>query len=399
MNIIIAGASFPCGVSELGKVARRQGFAPIFIDHPKNKSTLEDKLFSWITGDKVPNIFFKQHGIFLPLLESWVSVGIHLPIGNALRFDRHAAIVSRSKELLSATLADAGCSHVPRYRVCTLQDALRAAANCGYPVVLRADTGYSSRGIWVAESAEELRTVWSLHMKERSSLDFAEMRSVMMADADNIIIEPWLPGREWSIDCIIRLGRANLIRVCEKATGVVFGRPTTLGYRLTADSALWAEIGAAARKWCSVLFHTNDFSFACFDIRRNHKNDFVPLDFGVRLGGDCIPLLVRHAGKGRNPYAAALDAGLTCDMSRMVSPEAGHALIHAFACRPGAYEGLRIIGQGVVVKSWKHGLLIGQRQNGIVHHRVATVRTYFDNLRDFDIACAKSSEWLQVVVK
>ena len=36
MNIIIAGASFPCGVRELGNVALRYGFTPTFIDHPHN---------------------------------------------------------------------------------------------------------------------------------------------------------------------------------------------------------------------------------------------------------------------------------------------------------------------------------------------------------------------------
>ncbi|MFO0957168.1 MAG: hypothetical protein U0800_06835 [Isosphaeraceae bacterium] len=398
MNIIIAGATFPCGAGELGEVARRHGLVPTFLDHPHNKILSENMLSSMIIGDGVPDALALQHGLFLPLLESWVSAGIRLTEGNALRFDRRAASISRSKVELSATLADADLCHVPRHGASTLNDALRAGSSCGYPVVLRADTGYSGRGVWVAESADDLRSLWSRQSAEQTSSHFAEMRSVMKADADVSVIEPWLSSREWSIDCIVGPAGAYLIRVCEKATGVVFGRPVTLGYRLTTDTDLWAEIDAAARKWCGVLFRPNELSFACFDIRRHPSGDLVPLDFGVRLGGDCIPLLVRHAGQGRNPYAAALDASLAGEPSRMILPEAGHALIHAYAHRPGVYNGLHVVGHGVVVNSKEHGFAIAQQHGVPVPRRVGSVLTYFDSLEEFDHTCATSSEWLHVVL-
>jgi hypothetical protein len=398
MNIIIAGASFPCGAGELGEVVRRHGLVPTFLDHPNNGFSSGSILSPWIISDSVPNALATQPGLFLPLMESWVSVGIRLTESHLLRFDRRAASISRSKEELSAVLAEAGLCHVHRYRADTLEYALQAATTCGYPVVLRADTGYSGRGVWVAESPSELRSCWLRQSEERSSSDFAEMRSVMNTDADNIVIEPWLSGREWSIDCIVGPTGTFLVRVCEKATGIVLGKPVTLGYRLTTDTALCAEIGATARKWCSVLFRANGLSFACFDIRRHPCGDLVPLDFGVRLGGDCIPLLVRHAGQGRNPYAAALDAGFSGDPLSLVLPDAGNALVHAFAHRSGVYDGIRVLGHGVVVNSRQRGFVIDQQQGGPVHRRVATIRTYFDSQRDFDIACATSSEWLQVNV-
>lgn len=397
MNIVIAGASFPCGVSELGEVARRHGLIPTYVDHPHNKCSSECMLSSTIIGDSVPDAIALQEGLFLPLLESWVSEGIRLPAGHTLRFDRRAAIISRSKKHLSAILADAGISHVPRHGAGTLDEALLAGSTCGYPVVLRADTGYSGRGIWIAESPEELRSFWYRQSEERASSDFAEMRSVMKASADDILIEPWLPGREWSIDCVVGPRGVYLIRVCEKATGVVFGRPVTYGYRLSTNSDLWSEMEANARKWCSVLFQANEVSFACFDIRRHANGDLVPLDYGVRLGSDSIPLLVRHAGQGRNPYAAALDAGLAGDMSRMLLPAAGHALIHAYARKPGVFDCLHVGGKGVVVNSREPGFVIEQHQGVPVHRRVGSVLTYFDRQEDFDGACADSSKWLELV--
>lgn len=399
MNIIIGGASFPCGVSELGEVARKYGLIPTFLDHRNTDFSSENISSPAIIGDAVPDALTVQRGVFLPLLESWVSAGMRLSDSHLLRFDRRAASISRSKYELSTTLANAGICHVQRQCVCTLEDALQTASSFGYPVILRADTGYAGRGVWVAESADELRTFWMQQAAERLSADFVEMRSIMNTTADRIVIEPWLSGREWSIDCVVGPAGVFLIRVCEKATGIVFGRPVTLGYRLTADAALCAEIVANAQKWCGVLFHPNELSFACFDIRRHPSGDLVPLDFGVRLGGDCIPFLVRHAGQGRNPYAAALDAGITCDPSRLVTPEVGHALVHAFARRAGVYKGIQALNHGVLVNSRKPGFVIDSQHAGPVNRRVATVRTHFDNQRDFDIACATTSEWIQVIVR
>ena len=39
MDFVIAGASFPCGAGELGKVASQHGFSPAFIDHPHTAGT------------------------------------------------------------------------------------------------------------------------------------------------------------------------------------------------------------------------------------------------------------------------------------------------------------------------------------------------------------------------
>lgn len=172
-----------------------------------------------------------------------------------LRFDKRAATISRSKQALSATLAEAGLSHVRRFRVGSVEEALRVASECGYPTVLRSDTGYSGRGIWVANSADDLRDFWERQSRERASDDYLEMRSILHTDVDELIIEPWLAGDEWSIDCIVGPAGTNLIRVCEKVTTKVAGRPVTLGYRITNTADLLEELQQAVKRWCRVIFH------------------------------------------------------------------------------------------------------------------------------------------------
>ena len=52
MDFVIAGASFPCGASELGEVASRHGFSPIFIDHPRNAASMDAGLIPSANRDE-----------------------------------------------------------------------------------------------------------------------------------------------------------------------------------------------------------------------------------------------------------------------------------------------------------------------------------------------------------
>jgi hypothetical protein len=398
MNIIIAGTSFPCGVQDLGNVALRHGLTPTFIDHPHNAAATDTALTTLRLETRLPDDVALPAGLFLPLLESWVSEGRRLPDHAMLRFDKRAATISRSKQALSATLAEAGLSHVCRFRVGTVEEALRVASECGYPAVLRLDTGYSGRGIWVADSANDLRDFWERQSRERTSVDCEEMRSVLDVDTDEPIVEPWLAGVEWSIDCVVRPAGVFLIRVCEKVTSVVAGRPVTLGYRITDTPDLLRELRQAVEGWCRVIFQAGLVSFACFDIRRHPNGDLVPLDFGVRLGGDSIPLLVRHAGQSRNPYSAALDAALTNDPRRICPMRAGPALVHAFAQKSGTFSGLAVLGQGEVIHSRPVGFVISNTEGIPVHRRVGTVLSHFPSCEEFYSACHSSSDWIQVTL-
>lgn len=397
MDFIIAGASFPCGVGELGRVALQHGFTPTFIDHPHNAASTEAGLSPLRFETSLPEDVALRSGVFLPLLESWVSEGRKLPEREGLRFDRRAATLSRSKAALSAILAVAGVSHVPRYRVWTIEEALLAASKCGYPAVLRSDTGYSGRGVWVSNSADDLRVSWTWQLKEREGTDFLEMRSVLDANDDILIVEPWLPGDEWSIDCVVGPSGNHLIRVCEKVTTIVSGRPFTLGYRITDSADLVDELRQAVERWRRVIFHPGGVSFACFDIRRHSNGDLVPVDFGIRLGGDCIPALVLRAGEGCNAYAAALDAALAGDFRRMGSLRVGQSIVHAFAKEPGTFAGINVLGYGEVINSRQRGFVVTEAEGVSVFRRVGTVLRSFSTQHEFCLACEDSSDWIQVL--
>jgi hypothetical protein len=396
MDFVIAGASFPCGAGQLGEVASRHGFSAIFIDHPRNAASIDAGLSPLRIETSLPEDVARRNGLFLPLLESWVSEGRKLPECSGLRFDRRAATISRSKYALSMTLSEAGISHVPRYRVGSSEEALQRAFTCGYPVILRADSGYSGRGVWVANSPDDLRAFWAWQPKERASADFVEMRSVLDANDDLPIIEPWITGDEWSIDCVVGPAGTYLIRACEKMTAIVSGRPVTLGYRLTDSVDLWAELRQTVERWTRVLFRAGEVSFACFDIRRHPNGNLVPLDFGVRLGGDQIPLLVRRAGRNGNPYAAALDSALAADPGRMGSVQAGFAIVHAFADKPGVFGGIKLSESAEVIDIKPSGFRVESQEQASTFRCVGTVFTQFETRSAFFHACERAADWIHV---
>jgi hypothetical protein len=394
--IVIAGASFPCGVGDLAQVARRHGYEPVLLDHPHNAASVDAGGLPVRYEVSLSAELAERAGVFLPVLESWVTEGRRMAEGVGLRFDRQAAATSRSKLHLSESLARAGVSAVPRTPVADLGRALDAACRFGFPVVLRADTGYSGRGVRVVASATELHAAWASQSEERGGDDYAEMRSILGEEDDRLLVEPYLNGPEWSVDCILGTAGAVPIRICEKARGVVGGRPVTLGYRLTDEAPFWSEVREVVERWTQILFPAREVSYACFDIVRHTNGVLVPLDFGVRLGGDGIPLLVRRAGGSVNPYAAALDAALAGKPARMAHPPGGVSLVHVFAETEGVFEGIAADPPAEVVDSRRPGYRINARGQEGIYRRVGSVLTRFANSFAFQEACRRSAEWIRI---
>ena len=398
MDFVIAGASFPCGVRELGDVANRNGFNTIFVDHPPNADFIDEGLEPLFLEPDLSENLRHRHGLYLPLLESWVTQGIKLPEEANLQFDKRAGAISHSKISLSLVLADANLSFVPRYRVRTVEDAINAALKCGYPVILRSDCGYSGRGVSVANSPSDLQNHWKSQLGARGSHDYGEMCSVLDSFEDVKVVEPWLKGDEWSVDCVVGPTGVPLIRVCEKATAIVLSRPVTLGYRIIDSKDLFEELMWVAPQWCRALYTMDSISFASFDIRRNQNGDLVPLDFGTRLGGDCIPYLVRKAGQAVNPYASALDAALS-HCRRAIEPlQPGHAIIHAFVERPGTFSGISTMNHGEIVSMKPRGFVVSQAEGAPTFRKVGTILTHFRTRDEFRSACLNSTKWFRVDV-
>lgn len=389
-NCVFAGVSFPCEASEIARVAIRHGYTPVYLEHRKFASLIEQPLESVELCDRVPDPVLTSDGLFLPFLESWVTEGIKFSPNNRLLFDVDAAKVSRSKLRLASTLAHAGCISVPRLVVNDLESALQIASQLGYPVILRSDTGYSGRDVWVARTATELTAKWSLSQILHEQNDFREMLRVLGTRDSVHIVEPFYEGQEWSVDFIISPDFLSVIRIAEKSTAFPNGIPLCLGYRLTDCETTTRELTESVTEWARAIFSHTTTSFGCFDIRRNNEGQLAALDFATRLGGNLVPRLVRTASTDRNPYAAALDAALSKDPTQKQTLRAGASLIHVYGRPNSTFTGMpaTLHGETVDSKPLSHVASANGRD------RVASAMTHFDTYSEFMKASSNANDWI-----
>lgn len=391
-NLVLAGVSFPCGVSEIARVGLDHGFQPIYLEHRKFASSITDALEGVAFCEQIPEQLIDKQGLFLPFLESWVSEGAKINANADLRFDINAANVSRSKIALSSCLAQAGQDFVPRRLVKSESSAIEAATDLGYPVVLRNDTGYSGRGVWALNSKAELIAAWALSQQLRDRTDFREMNSVLNRDSSEYVIEPFFESEEWSVDFVVSRKLVLLIRAAEKATVISDSQqsPLCVGYRLISCNKTFLELKESVTSWARAIFDHRSVSFGCFDIRRNSHGKMVALDFAVRLGGDQVPLLLHAASSGRNPYAAAFDAALSHDPSKLITLRKGEAIIHLYLKLNTALEGLNLPPNTKLLSSKKIGYVAAEGSR----NRVATVLSRFSTSKEFLAVCAKTDHWV-----
>ena len=388
MNLVLAGASFPCGVADLALVGRKHGFRPVLLEHPHNQNTLDGDATTCEWSDEVPTAVADCSGVFLPLLESWVSAGLRLPPGSPLRFDRQAAAISRSKLALSATLQSARLPSIPRMAVHSAEDALRAGRMLGDRMILRPDSGYSGRNVCCINDLGQLPACWDRYSAIDSGPAACDMRAVLDICSSQAVLEPWIEGAEWSVDCSINADAVFIIRLCEKVVALIDSTPVTIGYRINADLDVLARFRMAAEQWCSSLFRDPQrLGFACFDIRETGFGELVPVDFGTRLGGDYVPMLTRHSSPSRNPYAAALDAGLAQD-DRLLAPLThGCAVMHVYAKQSGSLLELNPAAEHTVLQANPAGGYIRAEPGNTKALRVATMMGHFETYAQFADAC------------
>ncbi len=393
-NLVVAGASFPFGPSDFGIIAIKHGFRPVYLEHPQFESSIDDRLSNLVICDEIPSTLLNQPGVYIPVLESWVSEGIKLATSELLSFDHHAAATSRSKTLLSEALSRVGCPSVPRSIVQSETAALAAAATAGYPVILRRDAGYSGRGVCRADSPEQLVSAWQFSLSSHDTDDILDMNRVLALKKPAFVIEPCFDGKEWSIDVVVSERFVVVIRATQKATKIVDGRPISLGYRIVSDEKMLAELTEAAQTWANALFRRTTVSLGSFDIRRDRAGHLVPIDFGTRLGGDELPRFVRAASLGKNPYAAALDAVLADDPARMQPMRSGASMIHVYAEPSTVFHGISVKPPAQVINVRQSEFRVGNSRP----RRVASVMMRFDSSDAFFDACEHPTDWCNLNV-
>lgn len=182
------------------------------------------------------------------------------------------ALLVRSKHRLRTTFEQAGLPTPPHQRG-EQHDLL--AAQIEYPVVIKPEFGYSSIGVELITSHEELVSYFD---RENNVI------------ADTYVVEGVIEGHESSIEGYARNGVITAAALTTK-----FKTPLPYFEELAQYSSRSIEVSIRQRQFFKKTIAALGISNSLFHCEFFEKNSvFTPVEVGARLAGDKIPYLHRR---------------------------------------------------------------------------------------------------------
>lgn len=189
----------------------------------------------------------------------------------------------RDKRLMRQALAAAGLA-IPQFRVASTREAVEAAAaEIGYPVVVKPPRAAGSVHVSRVAGPVELGAAYDLICSE-TDLDLGNDLG------REVLIESYLDGPEYSAEGYVVAGVATVVSITEKLLSappsfVELGHtvPADLPSERLAELADWAAAVASALGVDNALFH--------LEFRICGGKPFV-IELGARMPGDQIATLV-----------------------------------------------------------------------------------------------------------
>ncbi|HLK42339.1 MAG TPA: ATP-grasp domain-containing protein [Thermoleophilia bacterium] len=239
-----------------------------------------------------------DHGVYGVLTFDEAYVELTAEIAQALALpglSLEAARRCRDKHAMRRRLAEAGVPSARSVIAETLDDALGAAGDIGYPVVLKPRNLGGSIGVVRADGPADVRSLF-----EVSAAAVFDRISTL----PGLLVEEFLDGPEFSVESVVDNGVPRICAVTEKVLGFAPYFEETGHFSRPFDATRDAGIG---RLVCQVheALGINLGATHC-ELRVTPTGPRV-IEIGARLAGDRIPELVRRA-TGIDLIAAAADA-------------------------------------------------------------------------------------------
>ncbi|NYV75368.1 acetyl-CoA carboxylase biotin carboxylase subunit family protein, partial [Streptomyces sp. UH6] len=191
-----------------------------------------------------------------------------------------AARHCRDKYATRSLMAEAGLAAVGHRLVTTVDEAVAAAADLGYPVVLKPRALAGSIGVTRADDEGEVRAAFAL----ADGAAFATLPT-----GHGVLVEEYLDGDEISVDSAVHDGAVDVVHVARKRLGFA---PyfEEVGHLVAARcDEEWAgrvsDLVVAAHR---VLGVTTGVTHA--EVRLTSRGPRL-IELNARLGGDLIPFI------------------------------------------------------------------------------------------------------------
>lgn len=243
----------------------------------------------------------------------WLSLAAELAGQFGLPFPSVKAVqLSRDKFLTKKKWAEKGVRCPGVAMVGSEAEALRLIERFGRSVVLKPTTGAGSELTFLCRDRDELSTAFHAiedGLAERSHLPLYQRDSSVGAPGlidRPVLAEEYIDGCEYSADFIIDGEDLNIVRVAKKLAGENLAFGTTIAYVIPAELPEWLSnegLGDRLREAARALGLTRAICMVDFIICGDEP---VFLELTPRIGGDCLPPLIRHSC-GLDTIALALD--------------------------------------------------------------------------------------------
>lgn len=225
------------------------------------------------------------------------------------------------------------------FEIYNLMQARRVAKQLKGDIIVKPSRSSGSRGVTALFQENEL-----------NKLDIAFKRAMDESRDNSVIIEQFIKGPEFSVECIIYDGHVNVLQVTDKKTT---GSPyfVELGHNqpsLFPESDI-ARIKDAAIKGCLAL--GLNYCAAHAEIKLSKDGPFI-MEIGARLGGDFISTELTRLSTGIDMVAAAINVSLGDKPDLTTNKKACGVCIRYWHPKPGKL--VKIEGEEYVHKSYTY---------------------------------------------
>ncbi|MFD7083582.1 acetyl-CoA carboxylase biotin carboxylase subunit family protein [Streptomyces sp. NPDC002181] len=216
-----------------------------------------------------------------------------------------AARHCRDKYATRTLMADAGLAAVRHRLVTTADEAVAAAAEFGWPVVLKPRALAGSIGVTRADDETQVRAAFAL----AAGAAFATLPT-----GHGILVEEYLDGPEISVDSAVHDGEVHVVHIARKRLGFApyfeeVGHLVAASYDEPWEDEVRELVAAAHR----VLGVTTGVTHA--EVRLTSRGPRL-IELNARLGGDLIPFISAFAtGIDLVRVAAELSFGRLPDLT------------------------------------------------------------------------------------
>lgn len=197
-----------------------------------------------------------------------------------------AAEASRSKRATRRCLRDAGLPTPDFGEVATIADLARWHAML--PVVIKPAALSGSRGVIRADTPDALRAAW---VRLQALLREPDIRTLRDPEADVVLVETFIPGREYALEGLLTAGRLQRLALFDKPDPLYgpFFEETLYITPSTATATVQSAIETAVVRACRALGLAHGPIHA--ECRVNERGVYV-LEVAARpIGGICARAL------------------------------------------------------------------------------------------------------------